>query len=142
MEYKKYAKQFTDKPPYIANCIKAFVTGGIICLIGYFIQSVLMYVGVSETNAASWTTVLLIITAQILTGAGCYDVIGKIGGAGAAVPITGFANSVVAPAMEYKAEGPVLGVGSKIFSLSGPVILAGVALSWTVGVIYWLIVLL
>lgn len=142
MEYKKYAKQFTDKPPYISNCIKAFVTGGIICLIGYFIQSVLMYVGVSETNAASWTTVLLIITAQILTGAGCYDVIGKIGGAGAAVPITGFANSVVAPAMEYKAEGPVLGVGSKIFSLSGPVILAGVALSWTVGVIYWLIGLL
>lgn len=142
MEYKKYAKQFADKPPYIANCIKAFVTGGIICLIGYFIQSGLMYAGVNETNAASWTTVLLIITAQILTGAGCYDVIGKIGGAGAAVPITGFANSVVAPAMEYKAEGPVLGVGSKIFSLSGPVILAGVALSWTVGVIYWLIGLL
>lgn len=142
MEYKKYAKQFADKPPYVTNCLKAFVTGGIICIIGYFIQLGLMYAGVGKTDAAAWSTVILIITAQVLTGIGCYDVIGKAGGAGAAVPITGFANSVVAPAMEYKAEGPVLGVGSKIFSLAGPVILAGVALSWTVGVIYWLIKLL
>lgn len=139
MDYKKYAKQFTDKPPYIMNCIKAFVTGGIICLAGYFIQAGLTYAGINETDAGIWTTVILIAAAQLLTGFGFYDIIGKAGGAGAAVPITGFANSVVAPAMEYKAEGPVLGVGSKIFSLAGPVILSGVALSWIVGVIYWII---
>lgn len=139
MDYKKYAAQFADKPTYIVNCLRAFVCGGLICLVGYFAQAGLMYAGVEETEAASWTTVILIVAAQVLTGFGCYDVIGKYGGAGAAVPITGFANSVVAPAMEYKAEGPVLGAGSKIFSLAGPVILYGVGLSWIVGVIYWII---
>ena len=139
MDYKKYAAQFADRPVYIMNCLRAFLCGGIICLIGYFVQPGLMYAGINEADASSWTTVILIVAAQVLTGFGCYDVIGKYGGAGAAVPITGFANAVVAPAMEYKAEGPVLGSGSKIFSLAGPVILYGVGLSWTVGVIYWLI---
>lgn len=139
MDYKKYAAQFADRPAYIMNCLRAFLCGGIICLIGYFVQAGLMYTGINEADASSWTTVILIVTAQVLTGFGCYDVIGKYGGAGAAVPITGFANAVVAPAMEYKAEGAVLGSGSKIFSLAGPVILYGVGLSWTVGVIYWLI---
>jgi stage V sporulation protein AC len=139
LKYKKYAKQFEDKPTYFANCLRAFISGGIICLMGYFFQAGFMYIGIDETDAATWSTVLLIVIAQVLTGIGCFDVLGKIGGAGVAIPITGFANSVVAPAMEYKAEGPVLGVGSKIFSLAGPVILLGTALSWIVGVIYWII---
>lgn len=138
MDFKKYAAQFADRPTYLKNCLCAFVCGGTICLAGYFVQAGLMYAGAGETGAASWTTVILIVAAQLLTGIGCYDTIGKYGGAGAAVPITGFANSVVAPAMEYKAEGPLLGVGSKIFSLAGPVILYGVGLSWIVGVIYWI----
>ena len=90
-----------------------------------------------KETAGIWSTIALILIAQLLTGIGIYDVIGKYGGAGSAVPITGFANSVVAPAMEYKREGPVLGVGAKIFSLAGPVILFGIATSWASGLIRW-----
>lgn len=139
MEYRKYVKKFEDRPKFFSNGLKAFAAGGVISLAGYFIQSVLMMAGLKETDAGMWTTVALIGAAQLLTGFGLYDRLGKVFGAGVSVPITGFANSVVAPAMEYKAEGPVLGTGSKIFSLAGPVILTGIAVSWAAGIIYWII---
>lgn len=142
MKFHKYANKFKEKPRYVSNCLKAFIAGGIICLIGHFIKTGLITTGLDEKTAGIWSTVALICIAQLLTGFGVYDVLGKIGGAGCAVPITGFANSVVAPAMEYKREGPVLGVGSKIFSLSGPVILLGIATSWAAGLIAWLIQLI
>ncbi|MGN1350374.1 MAG: SpoVA/SpoVAEb family sporulation membrane protein [Anaerovoracaceae bacterium] len=139
MEYKRYAKQFEDRPAVLRNCIKAFVAGGLVCLLGCFFQSWFLGFGMEKEVAGTWSTVSLIVIAQILTGLGWYDSLGKTWGAGVIVPITGFANAVVAPAIEYKAEGPVLGVGAKIFSLSGPVILSGVALSWIVGVVYWIL---
>ena len=138
MKFQKYANQFKEKPRYVSNCLKAFISGGIICLIGHFIKYGFIYGGLDEKTAGIWSTVSLICLAQLLTGIGVYDVLGRIGGAGCAVPITGFANSVVSPAMEYKREGPVLGVGSKIFSLAGPVILLGLATSWAAGLIRWL----
>ncbi len=139
MKFQKYASNFTERPRYVSNCVKAFIAGGIICEIGWFIKVLLLNTGMKEETAGIWVTVSLICIAQLLTGFGVYDVLGKIGGAGCSVPITGFANSVVAPAMEYKKEGPVLGVGSKIFSLSGPVILLGLATSWIAGIIHWLL---
>ena len=137
MKFQKYANSFKDRPKYVSNCIKAFVAGGIICLIGHFIKAGFLSIGMNQETAGTWATVVLVCTAQLLTGFGVYDILGKLGGAGCSVPITGFANSVVAPAMEYKREGPVLGVGSKIFSLAGPVILLGLATSWAVGLIKW-----
>lgn len=139
MDYKRYAKQFEERPACLRNCIRAFVAGGLVCVLGYFFQSWFLGFGMEEKTAGTWSTVMLIVMAQILTGLGCYDPLAKTWGAGVIVPITGFANAVVAPAMEYKAEGPVLGAGAKIFSLSGPVILCGVALSWIVGVVYWIL---
>lgn len=141
MKYQKYANKFVDKPKYFLNCLKAFIAGGIVCEIGYFIQAAFMYFGIDRDTSGIWSTIMLICIAQLLTGFGCYDTIAKIGGAGVIVPITGFANSVVSPAMEFKKEGPVLGVGSKIFSLAGPVILLGIATSWAVGIIYWILML-
>ena len=95
--------------------------------------------GLPEKQAGSIVTVILIMTAQLLTGLGVFDRIGKFAGAGVIVPITGFANSMVAPAIEYKKEGLVLGVGAKLFSLAGPVLVCGISVSAVIGVIYWII---
>jgi stage V sporulation protein AC len=98
----------------------------------------LMNMGISEKNAGIFVTISLVFLAQLLTGLGVFDVIAKFAGAGVIVPITGFANSMVAPALEYKKEGPVLGVGSKIFSVAGPVLVCGISSATVVGIIYWL----
>ena len=95
--------------------------------------------GASEKNASAYVVMLLIMSAQLLTGLGWFDTIGKFAGAGVIVPITGFANSMVAPALEYKKEGVVLGVGAKLFSLAGPVLVTGITISMVTGFIYWLI---
>lgn len=95
--------------------------------------------GFDEISASTYVTILLVMTAQLLTGIGVFDTIGKFAGAGVIVPITGFANSMVAPALEYKKEGVVLGVGAKLFSLAGPVLVCGISVSAVIGVIYWLI---
>ncbi len=142
MKYQKYANKFVDRPRYFSNCLRAFISGGIVCETGYFLQSLFLYYGLDNDTAGIWSTIILICVAQLLTGLGCYDNIARIGGAGVIVPITGFANSVVSPAMEFKKEGPVLGAGSRIFSLAGPVILLGIATSWVVGIIYWILMLL
>jgi stage V sporulation protein AC len=135
--YEQYVKQFTPKPKYFSNSLKAFVVGGGICMAAFYIQNLFMKVGMSETNAGTTVTVILICLAQLLTGFGVFDSIGKFAGAGVFVPITGFANSMVAPAIEYKKEGPVLGVGAKLFTLAGPVLVCGISASTVIGIIYY-----
>ncbi len=137
--YEKYAEQFTPKPTYVKNCLKAFLVGGLICAAAFYVQNQLMGKGIDEKDAGTFVTIMLICTAQLLTGFGWFDTIGKVCGAGVIVPITGFANSMVAPAIEYKKEGIVLGVGSKLFSLAGPVLACGISSATAVGIIYWLI---
>jgi len=137
--YGKYAKQFTPKPKYFLNCLRAFGTGGAICALALRYQNFLTDNGIPQEDAGIFVTLTFIAAAQILTGIGVFDVIAKFAGAGVIVPITGFANSMVAPGLEYKKEGPVLGVGSKMFSVAGPVLVCGIASAMAVGVIYWLI---
>ena len=136
-EYGDYVKQVTPVHSVWKNMLNAFLTGGIICTIGQAFLGIYGAMGIEKEAAASWTTLSLIALSVILTGLNIYPKIVKFGGAGALVPITGFANSVVAPAIEYKAEGQVFGVGSKIFTIAGPVILYGIFTSWVLGVIYW-----
>lgn len=137
--YEKYVKGFTPKPKYFSNSLKAFIVGGSICLAASLIQNMLISKGFGKTEAGSVVTVILICTAQLLTGLGWFDSLTKFAGAGVIVPITGFANSMVSPAMEYKKEGPVLGSGAKLFSLAGPVLVCGISLSVVIGIISWLI---
>ena len=138
--YGKYAKQFTPRPDYLGNCIKAFFTGGVICAAALAVQTLLTgKTDMSEKDAGTFVTIGLIAAAQLLTGLGVFDVIAKFAGAGVIVPITGFANSMVAPAIEYKKEGPVLGAGAKLFTVAGPVLVCGITASMVVGVIYWII---
>lgn len=137
--YEKYAGIFTPKPRYAVNMFKAFTVGGGVCTVAMYLQNFMIQNGISEKQAGSYVTVILIMTAQLLTGIGVFDKIGKFAGAGVIVPITGFANSMVAPAIEYKKEGPVLGVGAKLFSLAGPVLVCGISVSAVIGAVYWLL---
>ena len=137
--YEKYSEKFTPKPKYFKNSFKAFLTGGAICVVSLWAEKWFIAAGASEKNAAAYVVMLLIMSAQLLTGLGWFDTIGKFAGAGVIVPITGFANSMVAPALEYKKEGVVLGVGAKLFSLAGPVLVTGITISMVTGFIYWLI---
>ena len=117
---------------------KAFVTGGIICTIGQTILNACEKAGMSKDISASWCSLILILASVVLTGFGIYPKIANWGGAGALVPITGFANSVAAPAIEYKKEGQVFGIGCKIFTIAGPVILYGVFTSWVLVLLDWI----
>ncbi len=137
-EYGNYVKQVTPVFSLWKNMLYAFLVGGTICLLGQVLTSLFMSMDMEKENASSWTTLCLIAASILLTGFNIYPKIVKFGGAGALVPITGFANSVVAPAIEYKAEGQVFGVGCKIFTIAGPVILFGIFFSWVLGVIYWI----
>ena len=137
--YEKYTKQFTPKPAYFANCLRAFIIGGLICAAGLYVNNMLMDRGVSEKDAAVYVTIGIIALAQLLTGLGVFDTIAKFAGAGVIVPISGFANSMVAPAIEYKKEGLVLGVGAKLFSIAGPVLVCGITFATAVGIVYWII---
>ena len=137
--YGKYAKGFTPKPSYFRNTLRAFLVGGLICVVSMWFQNRIISMGIDEKDAGIFTTITLVALAQLLTGFGVFDVIAKYAGAGVIVPITGFANSMVAPAIEYKKEGPVLGVGAKMFSIAGPVLVSGIVTSTLVGVLYWLI---
>ncbi len=137
--YEKYSKQFTPKPTYFANCLRAFIIGGLICTAGFYVSGLLMDQGISKEDAGTYVTIGIVALAQILTGFGIFDSIAKFAGAGVIVPISGFANSMVAPAIEYKKEGLVLGVGAKLFSVAGPVLVCGITSATVVGVIYWII---
>ena len=134
--YDAYVKEITPTNSLGMNMVRAFLTGGTICTIGQLIINWLQSYGMDEKSAGAWNLLALILGSIVLTGLNIYPKIVKWGGAGALVPITGFANSVVAPAIEYKAEGQVFGVGCKIFTIAGPVILYGIFTSWMLGVIY------
>lgn len=137
--YKKYVEEKSPKPTYAKNYILAFIVGGIICVIGQGINDFYMnFAGLSKLDAAGATSITLIFIGALLTGLGVYDLIGKRAGAGSAIPITGFANSIVSPAMEFKREGYVLGVGANLFKIAGPVLVYGIGSSILCGFIYYI----
>lgn len=139
-EYQDYVKEMTPAHNIWIQMVKAFLVGGIICVIGQFILNYCTNtLGMEKEIAGSWCSLLLILASVVLTGFNLYPSIVKFGGAGALVPITGFANSVAAPAIEFKREGQVLGIGCKIFTIAGPVILYGIFTSWVLGLGYWLL---
>lgn len=136
--YEEYVKRKTPVHNLPLNMLKAFITGGVICTIGECVLNYCEKLGLDKDISGSWNSVILILLSVILTGTNLYPKIAKWGGAGALVPITGFANSIAAPAIEYKKEGQVMGIGCKIFTIAGPVILYGIFTSWLLGFIYWL----
>ncbi|MCD8159169.1 MAG: stage V sporulation protein AC [Clostridiales bacterium] len=135
-EYDKLVKEASPNSPILKNCLKAFVSGGLICCIGQFLINVFSACGIVAESRNMLVSVILIGEASFLTGLGWYSKIGKFCGAGSIVPITGFSNSVTAPAVEFKKEGLILGLGAKIFIVAGPVILYGTLTSILVGIIY------
>lgn len=142
-DYKKYVEEKSPKPTYTKNYILAFIVGGIICVIGQGINDFYMnFVGLTKLDAAGATSITLIFIGALLTGLGVYDLIGKRAGAGSAIPITGFANSIVSPAMEFKREGYVLGVGANLFKIAGPVLVYGIGSSILCGFIYYIFTLI
>lgn len=138
-EYSQMSDNASPKSNVALDTFKAFLIGGIICLIGQGILNIYQGAGLDKIASASWTSVTLVLISAILTGFGLYEKIAKHGGAGTLVPITGFANAVVSCAIENKSEGFILGVGSKIFTIAGPVILYGTVASVIYGIVYWFI---
>ena len=136
-EYQKLVEDVSPNSTLFTDCIKAFIVGGIICCIGQWINGRFKAMGFSQDEVSFYTSAVLIFAASLMTGLGIYSKIGKFAGAGSVVPITGFSNSVTAPAVEFKKEGYILGVGAKIFTIAGPVILYGVATSFIVGAVYY-----
>lgn len=139
-EYNEYVKKVTPTHNLFLDMIKAFITGGVICTIGQAVINYCMANNMDEKVAGSWTTLSLILLSVVLTGLNIFSKIAKFGGAGALVPITGFANSVASPAIEYKKEGQVFGIGCKIFTIAGPVILYGICTSALLGFIYYILI--
>lgn len=138
-EYEQYVNEITPKHNLPLQMGKAFVVGGLICVLGQVILNLLQSVaGMDQETAGTWCSLILVGIGVLLTGLNLYQLIVKFAGAGALVPITGFANSVAAPAIEYQKEGQVLGIGCKIFTIAGPVILYGIFGSWLLGLIYWI----
>lgn len=134
--YKSKVKTYQPKPPYVWNCVKAFLVGGLICMIGQGLQNFYIhFFDFNEKTAGNPTAATLILLSTLLTGFGIYDRIGQFAGAGSAVPVTGFANSMASAALEYKSEGLVLGVATNMFKLAGNVIVFGVVAAYIVGMI-------
>ncbi|POP30518.1 SpoVA protein, partial [Lactonifactor longoviformis] len=138
-EYEKYVKKVTPTHSLPLNMAKAFLIGGIICTLGQGILNFAQSRGLDQETAGAWCSLILVLLSVLLTGLNVYGKIVKFGGAGALVPITGFANSVAAPAIEYQKEGQVFGIGCKIFTIAGPVILYGIFTSWILGLAYWIL---
>lgn len=136
-EYGKMIQDMSPKSPIGKDCINAFWIGGLICCIGQLIMNGYAALGLDKDGAGTATSMTLVAIAALLTGLSVYDDIAKRAGAGTLVPITGFANSIAAPAVEFKTEGFILGVGAKIFQIAGPVIVYGVSASVVYGLIYW-----
>ena len=133
--YSKYVDKKSPNSPIIKNCFFAFVIGGFICSIGQIIFDFCKFKGLDVTSCNTIVSISLIALSAILTGLNIFNKIGKIAGAGSLVPITGFANSIVSPAMEYKSEGFIMGVGGKMFTVAGPVLVYGISTSILVGII-------
>lgn len=134
-EYQDLVNRVNPKPPLLVNCLWAFGVGGLICVIGQLFLNYLLNSGMNKTDAGSATAVIMIFIGALLTGLGVYDKIGAKAGAGSIVPITGFANVIVASAMEYKREGYIFGVGARIFSIAGPTLLFGFVASVLIGLV-------
>lgn len=135
--YKKYAEARAKKSPILKDSLLAFLIGGAICTAGHALKALYMYLGMDEESAGTLTSVTLIFAAVLLTGLGVFDNIAKYAGAGTLVPITGFSNAVASCAIDTRSEGFVLGVGAKIFTIAGPVILYGISAGVVYGVVYW-----
>ena len=135
-DYQNYVDQKSPNSPILKNCFNAFWVGGLICSIGQIIMEVCKSRGLSTEISSTVVSILLIAVSAFLTGLNLFNKIGKFAGAGSLVPITGFANSIVAPAMEYKSEGYVMGVGGKMFTVAGPVLVFGISTSIIVGIVY------
>lgn len=136
--YAQKLSKVQPKPPLLKNITWAFVVGGLICVVGQFVMDYFISIGMSKKEAAAPTSAVMVFLGAFFTGLGIYDELGKRAGAGSIVPITGFANSIVAPAMEFKREGYVFGVGAKMFVIAGPVLVYGMVTAFIVGVIYWM----
>ena len=134
-QYSDYVDKKTPNSPILKNCFNAFWVGGLICTIGQFIFDYCKFKGLSETACSTTVSIILIGISAILTSWNIFNKIGKFAGAGSLVPITGFANSIVAPAIEYKSEGYVMGVGAKMFTVAGPVLVFGISSAVLVGLI-------
>lgn len=138
-EYSEMTKQASPNSKIFTNCLKAFLIGGLICTIGQALTNLYIALDLTQDTARTLTSVSLVFLGGLLTSIGIYDNIAKHGGAGTLVPITGFANSIVSPAIEFKTEGFILGLGAKMFVIAGPVLVYGITSSVVYGVIYWII---
>jgi len=138
-QYSEMVKQASPNSPVFMDCVKAFVSGGIICTIGQVLLNLYTGMDISEKDVALWVSITLIGISALLTGLGIYEKLGKFCGAGTIVPITGFANSVVSPAIEFKKEGMVFGMAAKMFVVAGPVIVYGTLTSMLVGLVYYFV---
>lgn len=138
-DYQKLVGQNAKKSPIVKDCIFAFIIGGAICCVGQGFYSIYYDIlNISFEDARAYTSISLVFLSALFTGIGWYDKLAKVGGAGTLVPITGFANAMVAPALEFKTEGYILGLGPKLFAIAGPVIVYGTAASFIYGVIYYI----
>lgn len=138
-EYQQYVEKISPKSKIGRNIARAFVVGGLICVVGQFISNMLKTVGLGPDEVSALTAIILVSLGALFTGLNVYDELGRYAGAGSIVPITGFANSIVSPAMEFKSEGYVTGVGAKMFAIAGPVLVYGISASVIVGIIYYLL---
>ena len=141
-KYQQMLEQKSPDSPLWKDCLKAFLFGGAICTVGEAVSNFWQGRGLDTTDAAAATSITMVFLGALLTCLHLYEKLAKHAGAGTIVPITGFANSVAAPAIEYKKEGQVFGIGCKIFTIAGPVILYGIVTSWALGLLYWVWTLL
>ena len=139
VKFDKLNQDAKPKPKYIKNIIMAFIVGGIICTIGQIILNLMIKLGISEYDAKTWLPIVMVFLGALLTGIGVYDKIANFAGAGTVVPITGFANAVVSPAIEFKKEGFIFGVAAKMFTIAGPVLVYGIGSSVIICIIYYLL---
>lgn len=139
-QYSDYVDKKSPDSPILKNCFNAFWVGGLICTIGQIIMDFCMFKGLDQTSSSTVVSIVLIGISALLTGLNIFNKIGKIAGAGSLVPITGFANSIVSPAIEYKSEGYIMGVGGKMFTVAGPVLVFGISSSVLIGIIATLLI--
>lgn len=138
-DYASYVDNKIPKPNYFKNSVKAFIVGGLICTLGQFLTNYFTSLGLDKKEVATATPIVLVFLGAFFTGLGLYDRLGKFAGAGSIVPITGFANSIVSPAMEFKREGYVFGVAARMFNIAGPVLVYGYGSSVLYAFIYYLV---
>ena len=137
-QYARLVEEMSPKSPIVRDCIGAFVIGGLICTLGQALINLYTFLGLEKDAAGTACSMTLVALSALLTGLSVYDDIAKLAGAGTLVPITGFANSIAAPAVEFRTEGFILGLGAKMFTIAGPVIVYGLSASVVYGVIYWI----